>query len=368
MDLPGMDKYLDFWDFMAYDYAGSWDNTAGHQSNLFPDPKNPISTPFNTADAIDYYINVGKIAPEKLNLGLPLYGRAFAGTEGPGSPYTSIGEGHSWDQGVWDYKAVPEGKVVELPELGASYMYDADKKYMVTYDTPNIARQKAKWIKEKKLGGALFWEVSGDKEGDESLAGTVVKEFGKLENSTNHLSYPQSEYQMLRDGKKDEPEEMEVKEDEKGEEIEAQNAPIEEPTTEVGAFSLTSTFSPTSIPPPTTTWDEVVDEPTAAATLSTISSADPEPSLTATQFENFEIESAEWYEHHEEEERQEEEEEIDGTEEKRSHAEESKREKDGVPGAVFKKTAKPSGSSGTLAPTTSLFGVAAAGVVLLLLL
>ncbi len=86
LQLPAMDQYLDFWDLMAYDYSDAWDKTANHGSNLFFDLKNPISTPFNTKDAVDYYLNVGNIAPGKINIGLPLYGHAFDGTEGPGTP------------------------------------------------------------------------------------------------------------------------------------------------------------------------------------------------------------------------------------------------------------------------------------------
>jgi chitinase len=144
---------------------------------------------------VHYYLYVGNISPGKINIGLPVYGHAFDGTEGPGTPYRSIGEDYSWEAGIWDYKALPVAncKVVEMPKIGASYCYDANTKYMVTYDTPNIAKQKANWIKENNLGGALFWEVSADKTGDESLVGTVAREFGKLEDSMNHLSYPKSE-------------------------------------------------------------------------------------------------------------------------------------------------------------------------------
>lgn len=95
MDLKAMDVYLDFWNLMAYDYAGSWDAKAGHQSNLYPSSSDPSSTPFSSAKAIEYYRNQG-ISPSKIVLGMPLYGRAFASTNGVGHSFTGTGEG-SWE-------------------------------------------------------------------------------------------------------------------------------------------------------------------------------------------------------------------------------------------------------------------------------
>lgn len=102
LKLREMDQYLDFWNMMAYDFTGSWDPTAGHQANVFPSQQIPQCTPFSIDNAVRWYTNAG-VPPYKIVLGMPLYGRAFQNTEGPGSTFSGVGEG-SWEKGVWDYK------------------------------------------------------------------------------------------------------------------------------------------------------------------------------------------------------------------------------------------------------------------------
>jgi chitinase len=148
LDFPGMDQYLDFWNYMGFDYAGSWDTISGHSSNLFEDTSNPLSTPFNTSSALAYYMNTGKVPASKINLGSPLYAHAFAGTAGPGTPFNGTGTGGSFDiAGTWDYKALPiagsNATVYNMKKVGASYSYDQEQKYMISYDTPTIAKVKA---------------------------------------------------------------------------------------------------------------------------------------------------------------------------------------------------------------------------------
>ncbi|KAH6680959.1 endochitinase, partial [Halenospora varia] len=202
-----MDQYLDFWNLMAYDMAGGWDTQSGHQANIYKSPNNPSSTPFSADEAISYYTAQGRVSPSKMVLGMPIYGRAFLNTDGPGRPYNGVGspESGSWEGGVWDFKALPCPGANENYEgnLIASWSYDPARRMMVTYDTPECQRQKADYIKQKGLGGAMWWESSADKKGDQSLIWTVANslgggDYGELDKNENLLSYPQSKYDNLR--------------------------------------------------------------------------------------------------------------------------------------------------------------------------
>ncbi|KAI9728436.1 MAG: hypothetical protein M1828_003837 [Chrysothrix sp. TS-e1954] len=193
-----MDRFLDFWNLMAYDYAGSWESVAAHQANLFSSRKDPSTTPFSTEAAVQHYLSQG-VAPSKLVIGCPLYGRAFAGTKGLGKPFSGIGEG-SWESGVWDFKALPRGKVEEDKDIVASWCYDKDTHTLVSYDSEAIARRKAEWIKEQRLGGAMWWESSGDQRGEGGLIAKVGDVLGSLEKGQNVLKYPESRFENLRNG------------------------------------------------------------------------------------------------------------------------------------------------------------------------
>ncbi len=205
LDLPGMDAHLDFWNLMAYDYAGSWDATAGHQANLRRSAANPAATPFDTETAVAAYLGRG-VAPHKLVLGMPLYGRAFRDTDGPGAAYAGgVGDG-TWESGVHDYKALPLPGADDRhdPDADATYCYRPADRTMVTYDTVPMARRKAAFLADRCLGGAMWWESSADKPAPaDSLIANVVDALGgpdALDKTPNCIEFPESKYDNLRAG------------------------------------------------------------------------------------------------------------------------------------------------------------------------
>jgi chitinase len=189
LPLLEMDQYLDFWNLMAFDYTGPWSNLTGHQANLFSAGNS--TTPFNTEAAVKYYVSKGIIS-SKIVLGNPLYGRSFNQTTGLGTAFKG--------SGIYDLKTLPLAGATEIysKELGATYSWDPVKKELVSYDNIQSAQQKACWIRENQLGGAMWWKSSDDRAGNQSLISIMVESFGNsIQQSINNLDYPDSSYQNV---------------------------------------------------------------------------------------------------------------------------------------------------------------------------
>ncbi|KAH9046886.1 glycoside hydrolase family 18 protein [Lactarius hengduanensis] len=200
---------LDFWNLMAYDFSGSWDKVANHQANMF-------GGPISASQAVEWYISRG-VPRHRVILGVPLYGRSFLHTDGPGTPFSGLGQG-SWESGVYDYRALPlPGSYILRDErVMASWTYDYVHKEMISYDDEVVGRWKGEYIAQEGLGGSMFWELSGDKGGasregmegghgkegqpGRSLVRVVKDAMGKVDTQPNWLQYEGSKFENLRKG------------------------------------------------------------------------------------------------------------------------------------------------------------------------
>ncbi|KAI1365655.1 glycoside hydrolase superfamily [Xylaria arbuscula] len=200
VDLPRMDRYVDVWHLMSYDYTGNWTSRSGHQANVFANKANEASTPLNTDAAVRYYKSLG-IQGRKIVIGSPLYGRSFNGTAGLGQNYTSLGSGGP-QPGVWYYKDLPKAGARERFDdvAKATYSYDAKARELITYDNVRSTEFKARYVRSRDLGGSFFWEASGDRRGRDSLVKTMYRTLDWLERTPNNLRYPTSQYLNIRHG------------------------------------------------------------------------------------------------------------------------------------------------------------------------
>ncbi|CAJ2508591.1 Uu.00g136170.m01.CDS01 [Anthostomella pinea] len=202
LKLDRMAGLLDDFNLMAYDYVGSWDLTSGHQANLHASKSNPAATKFSTDAAVAAYI-AGGVPAENIILGMPLYGRSFESTDGLGEPYTAVGQG-SWEAGVWDYKILPRsGTEIYDSESGASYSFDVLTKELISYDNVDMVGRKVSYLQSEGMGGTMFWEASGDRVDNGSLVAASFNAQGGgdlLDVTPNCLSYPNSQYDNIRDG------------------------------------------------------------------------------------------------------------------------------------------------------------------------
>ncbi|WVF67532.1 hypothetical protein IAT40_002288 [Kwoniella sp. CBS 6097] len=153
-DVPGMDQYLDYWNLMAYDFSGSWTDTALPASNLYPDGMS-FDVGASGSQCVRHYVDSG-VHPRKLNLGLPLYATGFSGTQGMWTAWT--------DQGNFDVKlAPPAGEQLFYNQtLGASWSYSSATGHVTSFDTPTVAYQKARWVMNNQVGGMMYWSIDGD--------------------------------------------------------------------------------------------------------------------------------------------------------------------------------------------------------------
>ncbi|KIY70041.1 carbohydrate-binding module family 5 protein [Cylindrobasidium torrendii FP15055 ss-10] len=192
--IPQMDKGLDFWNLMAYDYAGSWLTYADHQANLYGGERTGVSTDA----AIKHYTSSGA-TKSKITMGIPLYGRAFEETDGIGSSFNGVGPG-SVEAGTYNYNALPlaGATVYENSTVVASYSYDSAKRELVSYDTPSIVKTKVAYINDQGLAGSMFWSLATDKTGDESLIKVSANVLGSLDSTENHINYPNSQYDNIK--------------------------------------------------------------------------------------------------------------------------------------------------------------------------
>ena len=167
-EMGRVQEVVDYVNLMTYDFrVPGAEKEAGHNANLFVNPQDENA---QSADrAVRDFLAAG-VPAAKLVLGVPFYGRAWEvkGDYGPlyqpGKPAPGFGQGSyavlrelvtqpGWLR-LWDDAAQ------------APWLWNPDKKLFVSYEDPRSLRLKCRLIRERGLGGVMFWEYSEDAGGE----------------------------------------------------------------------------------------------------------------------------------------------------------------------------------------------------------
>ncbi|MDT9689824.1 glycoside hydrolase family 18 chitinase [Streptomyces sp. P9(2023)] len=170
-DYAGAAQYMNWFNVMTYDFFGAWaaqGPTAPH-SPLTSYPGIPQAG-FNSAEAIAKFKAKG-VPASKLLLGIGFYGRGWTGVtqSAPGGTATGPAAG-TYEQGIEDYKVLKNSCPATGTVAGTAYAHCGSNWW--SYDTPATVTSKMSWAKNQGLGGAFFWEFSGDSSNGE-LVGAI---------------------------------------------------------------------------------------------------------------------------------------------------------------------------------------------------
>lgn len=149
---------------MTYDFMGSWNPTTGANAPLYDMDGHPE---FSVHGCVENW-KAGGGRPDQINLGLPFYGRSFAG-----AGITHFGQSHSgnadtitWsdDEGSPQYfnivDKISQFTYVRDPITKTQYAYN--NVGFVSYDDEQAICDKCEYAMDHSLNGFIIWEISGD--------------------------------------------------------------------------------------------------------------------------------------------------------------------------------------------------------------
>jgi chitinase len=163
LELARIERVLDWINLMTYDFYGSLDDTTGHHTGLDRSRLAPAGSR-TTVQAVDEFLAAG-VPPAKLNVGVAFYGREFAEVD-PAHRGLYQRYGRFVDSRPWrELRGMPgrDGYVRYWDaDAHAPYLWNAATRHFISYDDPQSLAAKAAFVRERGLGGMMYWEHRHD--------------------------------------------------------------------------------------------------------------------------------------------------------------------------------------------------------------
>ena len=168
----------DWINLMTYDYHGTWERAAYFVAPLARDPADPGEA--NVEASVELFLAQG-IAPSKLALGVPFYGKGWSGCAAGEVLYKACkalaredheatfefayltGEGYLARDA--DGRFTRAGRGFERywnAAAKAPWLYEPGSRVFIAYDDEASVREKSRYAMRKGLRGVMFWELTQD--------------------------------------------------------------------------------------------------------------------------------------------------------------------------------------------------------------
>ena len=156
-------QYLNYINLMTYDYSGG--KIASHHTLLY---SSKAYKSYNNADAAVTLFEAAGVPANKLVMGIAFYGKSsilVAGAKGLGGPIATYNRGIGFTMIKDSILKMPGFKEHRDRHAKADYIYNEGTRQFITYDDEWSVKKKCKYVKRKKLAGAMFWEYNDDLKG-----------------------------------------------------------------------------------------------------------------------------------------------------------------------------------------------------------
>lgn len=166
-ELDKVARCLDFLNIMTYDFYHGGDRRTGHHSNLHAS-SSPEHDKTNIVEAVNIHVAAG-VPPEKINLGIPFYGRKWTGVKSAEN-HGLFQEAESVGQIIFYRQIVPclaDPAYEQHWDAAAQtpYLWSPEQRIFISYENARSIALKVQYLKDAGLGGAMFWEYSDDHNG-----------------------------------------------------------------------------------------------------------------------------------------------------------------------------------------------------------
>lgn len=156
--LSELSKYVDYANIMTYDIHGTWDTYTDFNAPLYSDTNQSVSVD----SSINAWTDAG-FTKDKIVMGVPFYGYIYKSVpdinNGLNQTYSG-GASISYANIAANYLNMPEYKRYFHPVQRVPWLFNGST--FITYEDEQSMAEKAGYIKEKGLMGAMIWEISQD--------------------------------------------------------------------------------------------------------------------------------------------------------------------------------------------------------------